>query len=237
VSWELRQIGSTYYHTPQGWREKGSDAYIGTLDIEKFLAGVPQTARDTPRGLSFLDSENGWLEAWPSQEDIALAKRERDERDVVAGRGFFGTEEVLGEHRWVGGLVEMGVEAWLRQEQVPFVHNGGVDMLPDFEIVGVPVGVKTRTMASASFRAGYVVNAYEYVRRRLDKELLFGVYELHTGRLLIVGGLDAPSFYKQAVFVPKGGRLHDHSIAGRATWNLGENYLHRPADWLRRWSG
>jgi hypothetical protein len=74
-----------------------------------------------------------------SRSELSRIQERRAEVIGDVGYGLFrGTP-------WIGDAGERALALVLRSHGIPFVHHGGVDRLPDFEVAGRSVGVKTTT--------------------------------------------------------------------------------------------
>lgn len=93
---------------------------------------------------------DGVVRLFPGPDLFEEARALSDDVALAAGStGYFDGDPVPG---FVG---ELALAGWLESQGVPFVRNGGLDDLPDFEIAGVPLALKTRSIESRYLRSIY----------------------------------------------------------------------------------
>ena len=182
--------------------------------------------------------EHGWLASGVDDHTIERAKERMAKRDAEA-RAAGVSSHFESDLRWVGDLGEMGLSHWLIEELglEKFKHHGGVDQLPDFDVLGKRVGLKTRYSNVATRADFYAVVPAQHLGRKQEDHWFFANYETTARRLVLLGGIDAPGFRAAARYVDTGELIGPSVRARNPVWQLPITKLQRPVLWICGLSG
>lgn len=176
----------------------------------------------------------GWLSIDLSEANENWARHVRERRDQQYGNIF---QEEEGDERWTGDLGELVFDRWLKHNGVGdyrWIQEGAAGA-PDFVFgSGLRVGVKT-VKRQVPPRTGYTAQITASHTREPIEQFFFMTYEIEKRRMWLLGGIDKPTFLKEANYYPAGAKVHaKYTIRpGHEIHNIEIDKLTRPQEWLR----
>lgn len=172
------------------------------------------------------------MEDWPSivppPQVIAAAIRRQRYGDAVKPNNLenYASLEVRAE----GFVAEMIFEAWLQHRGVPYVHHGGPDYLPDFEIGGQGIAVRCCGSLGA-FTPRHTIYVFDTHLRSAPQRFFLGC-ERHAGRYVLLGGCSTEQFRTSACFAEQGEEVVRGFVASYPLWHTRVSMLAHPIEWL-----
>jgi hypothetical protein len=164
-----------------------------------------------------------WIEMVAAPQERRAAQDDRSRADA---RAAVRHDHVTREEAVCGHLAERVLARWLCDQDVDVSRHGGVDLLPDLRVEGIPVAVRARRMSAMHF-------VYAFTRQlRHEEERFFCGYV--GERIVLLGGISSVEFLMRAELHERGHVVRPGFTAAEAMLVLGIGDLEAPDVWLAR---
>lgn len=209
----------------RGERERIESWGLNEHEVAVVLARA-DGARD-PDGAGSL-AERPWPHLMPSEEMLAWALDKLRSDDLASTNDLLNVADP--QARSDGYVGEAVFHAWLEQQGVQHVWNGGADGLPDFVIGGTEVAFRSCATRSTLSKLNYL---YIFKAQAHGvQQRFFGYVNRSTGRHYLVGGITLELFLQKARLYEIGEELQPGFIVRHPMYVRSVACLTEPADWL-----
>lgn len=183
-----------------------------------------------------MSEPSDWIQFWPTAPERRRAAARAEEvyggptpakEAWMRARGLTFAPPSI-KHVAAGYLLEEIVERWLGDESIPYVRNGGVDDLPDFEIGARAIAVKNRVGVAR----GDVRHTWPTVQA-LRPEMIFGINDRDDGSVWIMGAISERDFLRERGLIRRGEDLVPGYPAKIDNWTILTSQLVAPLPWLQ----
>lgn len=173
---------------------------------------------------------NGWGVGYPTDEIMEWAEQRRRYGDLHKPNEM--PDFSPPEQRRQGFVAEGMFNAWLSRLGVSFVHHGGADGLPDFEVKDVPVAIRCTATKRPQFEPWMLAYIFEEHLRYSQALRFFLGYEEATGAYVFLGAITYRDFIACATVCKKGDEPCRGFTAKADMRVVKLDVLTRPGPWL-----
>lgn len=176
---------------------------------------------------------NGWIYLDPPDGLMAWALKRATEMDGEADLTRPGRvhSHATRSERASGIAAEKVLAGWLEHKGARYVHHGGNDALPDFEVSGRGVAVRC-CGAKVPYKPTHIVYVFDAHLLRFEQWFFIG-YERTVDRFVLLGGAGSIYFREHSRFAEAGETILPGFTCSAPLWYTQTTTLTPPADWLR----